>query len=233
MSELGQLKNTNIYRPLHLYKHIERVKDILILRIDAPLFFANIGAVEDWVHRQVIQAEEASQRHFSLILDLGPVTHIDYNALHILLKLIDWAKAHDLLLLFVNPSTLVTAMFHRGGLTTMIGADAFHVNVHSAVLFAKSRLASKTVENDDGLESKVWHSVQPVVPDPQPTGRISAKEADEKADDEFPVLVHERDVERGGEGAGVGGGEGSGDHSPTATGATGSGSPRISLNDHQ
>jgi len=152
---LGQLKGTHIYRNLEQYTNVERVPGVFIFRVDAPLYFANINSVEEWMRKALAQSPDtpSNEQYRAVVLDMGPVTDVDFNAFHALTLLADWLKARNIQLLFANPTKKVTALFHRGGFTTKLGPEAFHVNVHNAVLYAKN-LIRRAKEQGEGNEGK-------------------------------------------------------------------------------
>ena len=59
---------------------------LLLLRIDAPLYFANVNPVKDALAKYERRAQEAAQKqgstlHF-IIIDLSPVYDVDASAIH-------------------------------------------------------------------------------------------------------------------------------------------------------
>ena len=75
-------------RNVKQYPEARQVEGTLLLRIDAPLFFANVIPVKDamWRHEQRAAAEAArTGRPLQfIIIDLSPVTDIDASAVHFL-----------------------------------------------------------------------------------------------------------------------------------------------------
>lgn len=67
-----------------MYPESTELEGILMLRIDAPLFFANIEFVKSTI-RKYENAYLARGRTFEfVIMDLSPVTDIDASAIHFL-----------------------------------------------------------------------------------------------------------------------------------------------------
>ena len=59
---------------------------LLLLRIDAPLYFANVNPVKDALAKYERRAQEAAEKqgqtlHF-IIIDLSPVYDVDASAIH-------------------------------------------------------------------------------------------------------------------------------------------------------
>lgn len=67
-----------------MYPESTELEGILMLRIDAPLFFANVESVK-YAIRKYENRYIARGRQFEfVILDLSPVTDIDASAIHFL-----------------------------------------------------------------------------------------------------------------------------------------------------
>ena len=76
-------------RNIKQYPEARQVDGLLLLRVDAPLFFANVNPVKEALlrHEQRAAAEAAkSGRPLQfIIVDLSPVTDIDASAVHFLI----------------------------------------------------------------------------------------------------------------------------------------------------
>jgi MFS superfamily sulfate permease-like transporter len=70
------------------YPEASEVDGLLLLRIDAPLYFANVNPVRDALHKYEQRALEQAERRGAPIrfiaIDLSPVTDIDASAVHFL-----------------------------------------------------------------------------------------------------------------------------------------------------
>ena len=67
-----------------MYPEAYELEGILMLRIDAPLFFANVESVKLAI-RKYENAYRARGRAFDfVVLDLSPVTDVDASAVHFL-----------------------------------------------------------------------------------------------------------------------------------------------------
>eukprot|EP00884_Botryococcus_braunii_P018792 jgi/Botrbrau1/5597/Bobra.97_2s0023.1 len=91
---LGHLPGSGgVYRNVKQYPDAKQVDGLLVVRIDAPLFFANVPKVKDDLYQYERRAEAAHKSRGSqlkyLIVDLSPVTDIDASAVH---WLVDFVK---------------------------------------------------------------------------------------------------------------------------------------------
>lgn len=89
-AELGYLEEEGTFRNLRHFPEAKVFPEVLILRIDASLYFANMGFVEDLLRRRL--AEKADTRW--VILDLSAVNDVDAMAIDSLGELMD-SYAHQ------------------------------------------------------------------------------------------------------------------------------------------
>ena len=73
-------------RNVKQYPEARQVEGLLLLRIDAPLYFANVNPVKDALAKYERRAQEAAEKqgqtlHF-IIIDLSPVYDVDASAIH-------------------------------------------------------------------------------------------------------------------------------------------------------
>ena len=71
-------------RNLKMYPESTELEGILMLRIDAPLFFANVESVKYAIRKNENKYIQRGRQFEFVILDLSPVTDIDASAIHFL-----------------------------------------------------------------------------------------------------------------------------------------------------
>jgi SulP family sulfate permease len=128
-ASLGQLPNTTTYRNIKRYPNAFRQPGLLVFRLDASLYFANIEHLKDQLHDHI--ASETTLT--SIVLDFYPVNRIDSSALHGLTDLVNTLSELDIRLAFAGVKGPVRDCMERGGLIDKIGADNFHMEIHAAV----------------------------------------------------------------------------------------------------
>lgn len=67
-----------------MYPESNELEGILMIRIDAPLFFANVESVKYAVRKHENNYIKRGRTFDFIILDLSPVTDIDASAVHFL-----------------------------------------------------------------------------------------------------------------------------------------------------
>ncbi|KAK9843672.1 hypothetical protein WJX81_001934 [Elliptochloris bilobata] len=160
---LGQLPDTTVYRNVKQYPEATEVDGLLLLRIDAPLYFANINPVREALHKYEQRAlRDADVRGVPIrfiAIDLSPVTDIDASAVHFLKDWITDHKARGIQPVFANPSRQVVRVLRSAGLHELIGEEFITVRMNDAVLLCQELLAERggakagKEPNADGLQS--------------------------------------------------------------------------------
>ncbi|PRW44455.1 sulfate transporter isoform B [Chlorella sorokiniana] len=149
ITTLGKLPGTEIYRSTKMYPNAELQQGMLMLRVDAPWYFANSSSIGDYIREKVAinrsRAEEVGDHIRFVIIDLSPVTDIDSSAMHFLDDFIDELASDGVELVLANPiQQLVLAnpiqqvllSLKRCGLIKKIREENVHVNMHDAVSHA-------------------------------------------------------------------------------------------------
>jgi sulfate permease, SulP family len=81
---LGKVPNTNYYRNVQRFKEVEVRPDVLIVRIDGPIYFANVEYIknnfDNWI-------EQKGKELKMIVLNMESVTTIDSTGAH---ELEDW-----------------------------------------------------------------------------------------------------------------------------------------------
>ena len=138
-SVMGRLPGTTVYRNIKQYPEAERYDGLVLMRIDAPLYFANAQNVRDKIRKYRLQAEaelearSPGSRVKYLVLDISPVSHIDTSALHILEDMNVNYCSRGQQICYSNPSLLVMERFVSSGLADKIGREHFFTSLHDAV----------------------------------------------------------------------------------------------------
>uniref|UniRef100_A0A383W800 STAS domain-containing protein n=1 Tax=Tetradesmus obliquus TaxID=3088 RepID=A0A383W800_TETOB len=155
-AQLGRLGKSNVYRSVQKYPGAETIPGIVIVRLDAPLFFANTNHFENSIadHLAAGQglAEEAglvSGVRF-LVLDLSPVTRSDSSGAHMLLDLAKELQEKGVQLVLANPTDQLMRMLERIHIHDSLPRKWVFVHTHDAV-----RAAQEELHNEESSSSVV------------------------------------------------------------------------------
>ncbi|OIW10216.1 hypothetical protein TanjilG_27967 [Lupinus angustifolius] len=147
---LGKIPGTDIYRDLHHYKEAARVPGFLILRIEAPINFANITYLHERILRWIEEVEENNlMKDFSLqfvVLEMSAVSTVDSSGVS-LFKDLNIALGHKgVELALVNPLAEVLVKLKKADEGhNKIRDDYLFVTVGEAVASLSSTLKTPTV----------------------------------------------------------------------------------------
>ena len=128
-AELGRIPGVRGYHDMARHPEACRLPGIVIVRFDAPLFFANGGIFDDFV-RQVVAASTGVQ---TVILAAEPITNIDSTALDELIELDDFLQSRGVHLVIAEMKGPVKDRIARYRLGARFGPDRFMPTVGAAV----------------------------------------------------------------------------------------------------
>ena len=127
---LGRIAATPYYRNLKRFKDLEERADLLILRFDAELYFANAGFFIDFIQENCQNKGEALK---ALILDAGSMSGIDSSAIYKVAELSEFLNTKGIKWLWCDAKGPLRDALEKSGLAAKIGPDNFFVSVQDAV----------------------------------------------------------------------------------------------------
>lgn len=127
---LGRLPNTNIFRNVEHFPEAETIPGLVILRIDASLYFANVVFLKERLHEICRRYEGELQ---ALILDASAVNDLDSSADTALHQLSDEFKKKGITFYIAGVKAPVREVMKRSGLYTALGGDHFFFTIDAAV----------------------------------------------------------------------------------------------------
>ena len=127
---LGRLPHTTDYRNITRFKEIEIRKDVLVIRQDGQLFFANINHFLDTIKQEVANKNQELRL---LVLHCGSISHIDNTALQVLKDLITDLQKQQIEVSFSGVIGPVRDYLHRTNFMKEFGKTRFYLDVQSAI----------------------------------------------------------------------------------------------------
>ncbi|WP_206208132.1 SulP family inorganic anion transporter [Wenyingzhuangia fucanilytica] len=140
---LGRIPNTNIFRNINRFEEVEVDKEILILRFDARVYFANANYFSE-----VLQTK-AKQKGVDLkliLLDCECINGVDSTAIQMIDSDIDFYKDKGIEVFFSNVKGPVRDMLTKSGIVDKLGSQKFFINNNDAVTYFKT---GKLDRNED------------------------------------------------------------------------------------
>jgi MFS superfamily sulfate permease-like transporter len=129
-AELVSVDGIPGYHDLSRHPEGRRIPGLVIVRFDAPLFFAN-GDVFDSYIRELVEDAPTPVRW--VIVAAEPITGVDTTALGELIELDDHLARHGISLVFAEMKGPVKDRLVRFGMRSRFGPDHFFPTVHGAV----------------------------------------------------------------------------------------------------
>lgn len=129
IAELGYVPTTGAYLNLRRFPEAVRTPGVLILRIDAALYFANMGFVETRLRQCLAERPETSW----VIMDLSGVNDIDASAVHALEELMSSHREIGITFVFAGMKGPVRDVIARAGWDARTGHWQECHSVHDAL----------------------------------------------------------------------------------------------------
>jgi SulP family sulfate permease len=131
LTVLGRQPGTDAFRAIERHGGLETHDGVLIVRIDAPLFYANASFVTDHVE-SLTSAAAAPVR--ALVLDFSGVDDLDATAATALHRLIDDLRVADIDVYLANVRDGVRDVLEGAGLISVVGPERFFATDYDAEL---------------------------------------------------------------------------------------------------
>lgn len=117
IAELGYVEAEKAYLNIHRFPDATQVPEVLILRVDAALYFANMGFVESRLRHCLVERPDVRW----VVLDLSGVNDIDAPAVHGLEELISSHRERGVTFLFAGMKGPVRDIIQRAGWDAQVG----------------------------------------------------------------------------------------------------------------
>ena len=144
---LGRLPGTQVYRNVLRFPDAETVPGVVIIRLDAPLYFANATYLIDEIRRRI-----AAQEARAVVVDAGGVHDIDVSALASLRDFLGELRRHGIELYVADLKGPVRDVLARSGFTAELGPDRFSFTTHEAV----QRASGGQAPTPDPRPTQAW-----------------------------------------------------------------------------
>lgn len=143
IAELGKVPGTSLYRNIYRFKEVTDRPDLLIIRFDAQLYFANINYFADKIEELSAQKGDSLK---AIILNFDSINNIDSSASHAIEELLENFQARKIRILFSGVKGPVRDAMKRSNLTQKIGEQHFFMSVQDTVDFFDNTLKKSLQE---------------------------------------------------------------------------------------
>jgi SulP family sulfate permease len=131
VAELGHVPGTRLFRDHERFDKAMRIKDIMVLRVDAAFSFANAEYFKDFI---LEKSEREGRRVRVVIIDGTSINDLDTTAIEALESTIETLEKQGIRLLFTGLIGPVREVVRRSDLYDLLGEDHFHLDSHEAVV---------------------------------------------------------------------------------------------------
>lgn len=129
IAELGWLADEGVFRNIRRFPMAVVPGGMLLLRIDASLYFANMSFVEDWLRGTLVKRPDVN----SIIFDLSGVNDMDAVALTTLEKIIASYAEQGISVAFAGMKGPVRDLAEKGGWPEKYGERINYLSLQQAV----------------------------------------------------------------------------------------------------
>jgi high affinity sulfate transporter 1 len=136
---LGRVPGLAGFHDVNTHPDAEQLPGCLLVRFDAPLFFANARTFREWVDGLVI----ADPGVRWVVVAAEPVTDVDTTAVEVLRDLAGALQRHDRRLVFAELKDPVRRTVERAGLTDVIDAADLFPTIDTAVAAFRERTGAQ------------------------------------------------------------------------------------------
>ncbi|PSQ73897.1 MAG: sodium-independent anion transporter [Bacteroidetes bacterium QH_9_64_21] len=136
MAELGHVPGTRLFRDLDRFEHAVRLKDIMVLRVDASFSFANAEYFKDFI---LEKSEQEGRNVDIVIVDGSSINGLDTTAVEALFSVTESLEEQGIEFHLTGLIGPVREVVRRSGLHALMGENKFHLDPHEAVVSVLER----------------------------------------------------------------------------------------------
>jgi SulP family sulfate permease len=127
---LGQVPGTRLYRNIERFHNIEERQDVLIIRFDAQLYFANVNFFKERMESEIIRKGKKLEH---IIIVAESMNNIDSSAIHAIQELLSNCTSKGIKLHFAGVKGPVRDAMAKSQMIEKIGVDNFHLSIQGAI----------------------------------------------------------------------------------------------------
>ncbi len=128
-AELGYLEKDNVFHDIKRFPEAKTYPYVLILRVDASLYFANMKFLEDLLRRGIEEKPEVRW----IVIDLSAVNDIDAVAIHTLDDIIDTYRERNINFAFAAMKGPVRDLVAKAGWNEKYGERMEYPSIQHAL----------------------------------------------------------------------------------------------------
>jgi sulfate permease, SulP family len=127
---LGKVPNTYLYRNIKRFKDLEIFNEILIIRFDAQLHFANTTYFKDTLYNEAVKKGADLK---VIIIDGESLNSLDSSGVYALQEVLNHFKSNNIDIYFTGLKGPVRDTLHKSGIIDDIGTEKCFMSIQEAV----------------------------------------------------------------------------------------------------
>jgi SulP family sulfate permease len=143
MAQLGRVPGTNVFRNITRFSNLEQKEDVLMARIDGPIYFANVEYIRDKLNLWLLEKKEKVKM---IVLNMESVPNIDSTGAHELNEwIMSWRKiGTDVCMTGIKGP--VRDVLNRWAILESVGADHVFIDDSTAVSAFENAIEQDVLE---------------------------------------------------------------------------------------
>lgn len=129
IAELGQIPGTGLYKNIERFQGLIVDPEVLILRLDSQLYFANTNYFRDRLFEMMGKREKVK----TVVINSESIGSMDSSAVQTIRAIVQDLRKQNIEVHFSGVIGPVRDAMNRGGLVEVIGEDNFFLTVQAAV----------------------------------------------------------------------------------------------------
>lgn len=136
---LGLVPNTYLYRNIKRFNDLEVLKDVLIIRFDAQLYFANTAFFKETI---ISEANKKGADLKAIIIDAESIISLDSSGVYVLDEILNHFKDRKITVFFTGLKGPVRDTISKSGIIDNIGRDFCFMSIQEAVDYYQKKPSS-------------------------------------------------------------------------------------------
>ncbi|MDX1811357.1 MAG: SulP family inorganic anion transporter, partial [Gammaproteobacteria bacterium] len=136
---LGRIPGTTVYRNIKNFPQAEQDEGVLVLRVDAQFYFGNINFLKEFISEEIYRCQTTPR---VIVIEAASINQLDSSAQASLQEICEELENRGIDLYFANVKSPVKEVMEKSGFEKKLGYDHFFMDLHSAVMQAKTTSAS-------------------------------------------------------------------------------------------
>lgn len=127
---LGRIPGEDHYKNINRFDNLVQRDDILIMRFDARLYFANVNYFKETIEAEIDQRKD-SLRLF--LLDANSINSVDSSGVHALEEILDYLNALNIEFYMTSVKGPLRDILQKAHFDEKLGKDKFFMHIQTAV----------------------------------------------------------------------------------------------------